>query len=227
MAERAAPAQILIGMAARNHDACLVARNQEHALELRLAAFFFAKAAFEARINEVHERRVGTRSRVRPDGNWRWRTAEDRLEALLGRRSMSRRRRRLLRDVAEMWDNVALPAAIRFVQQMGLEDAAGGSSDGSLLLEAGPRYREERYRPAALPADPLAFEETHLRTCLLVMLEHLVLLERRFRPRPPLKVPRAEKLREVSAWFDELRADYDGPHAAYFKRIRLKGPGGS
>lgn len=221
MAERSAPALAFLGMAARNYDAACAADHAGQALELRLATFFFARAAFEARINDVHEQRVGTRSAVRPDPRWRWRDAEERLETLLGHRAMSRRRRRLLRDVAEMWADVTRPAPIRIVQQMGLD--AGAAPPARLLLETPPQYRAERYRPAALPADPLALEERPLQTCLLVMLEHLVLLERRFRPDPPLRVRRDGAMQSVEAWFDELRDAYEGPHAAYFKRIRLAG----
>ncbi len=207
-------------MAARNHDASLAA-DGNRSLELRLATFFFAWAAFEARINEVHEQRIGTRTAVGPDPEWRWRTEVDRLERLLGGRAMSRRRVRLIQDVAELWANVSRPAVVRFVQQMRL-DGDGPFEDGNhLLLEAGPRYREERYRPARLPANPLDLEERHLRTCLLVILEHLVLLERRFRPEPPLRVRRHDRWESLASWFDELRATYEGPHAVYFRRIRL------
>jgi hypothetical protein len=92
-----------------------------------------------------------------------------------------------------------------------------------VLLETGPAYREARYRPAALPADVLSFGDRHLRTCLLVMLEHLVLIERRFHPEPPLVIRREGGSIEIGEWFEELRSGYVGPHAAYFDRIRLPG----
>ncbi|MEJ2219049.1 MAG: hypothetical protein P8099_20880 [Gemmatimonadota bacterium] len=215
-------AQVFLGFAAHQYAAAEVAENAGAALEHRLAAFFFAYGGFQGRINEAYQQRLH-QGRVHADPEWRRRTPERRLEVLLGG-ELSRRRRRLLRDVEEMWDTVARPAALRLVRQMtlGTPDRSG-SGDARVLLETGPGYREDRYRPAALPADALTFDDRHLRTCLLVMLEHLVLIERRFHPQPPLRVRRGDGNADVGDWFEELRRDYTGPHAAYFSRIRLPG----
>ncbi|HKJ93897.1 MAG TPA: hypothetical protein VJ957_12080 [Longimicrobiales bacterium] len=215
-------ARVLLGFAVRQHAAAVDADDAVVALEHRLATFFFAYGGFQARINEAYQQRLH-QGRVHADQEWRHRTPERRLEALLGAREMSRRRRRLLRDVDEMWDSVTRPAALRVVKQMALDTPPDGPDRGGVrvLLETGPAYREERYRPAALPADVLSFEERHLRTCLLVMTEHLVLIERRFHPQPPLHVRTDAGPMDIGDWFEALRDGYTGPHAAFFDRIRL------
>lgn len=214
-------APVLLGFAAHQHAATRKAESAGAALEHRLAAFFFAYGGFQGRINEAYQQRLH-QGRVHADPEWRRRLPEHRLEALLGD-ELSRRRRRLLRDVEEMWETVARPAALRVVKQMTLETASDRTGAPSVLLETGPAYREARYRPAALPSDALSFDDRHLRTCLLVMVEHLVLIERRFHPQPPLRVHVGEAELDVGDWFEELRKGYDGPHAAYFSRIRLPG----
>lgn len=212
-------AQVLLGFAAHQHAAAHAAGSARAALEHRLAAFFFAYGGFQGRINEAYQERLH-QGRVHADPDWRRRTPERRLDALLGD-ELSRRRRRLLRDVEEMWEAVARPAALRVVTQMTLATAPDRTSASHVLLERGPAYRENRYRPAALPSDALSFEDRHLQTCLLVMLEHLVLIERRFHPQPPLHVRRGDAELDIGNWFEELREGYTGPHAAYFSRIRL------
>lgn len=210
-------ARVLLGFAAHQHAAA--AANGAAALEHRLAAFYFAYGGFQGRINEAYQQRLH-QGRVHADPEWRRRTPERRLEALLGD-ELSLRRRRLLRDVEEMWEIITRPAALRVVKQMTLETTSERAGTPAVLLETGPTYREPRYRPAALPADALSFGDLHLRTCLLVMLEHLVLIERRFHPQPPLRVRRGSHELDVGDWFEELREGYGGPHAAYFSRIRL------
>ncbi|MEJ2184955.1 MAG: hypothetical protein P8Z36_03360 [Gemmatimonadota bacterium] len=212
-------ARVLLGFAAHQDAAAREAESAGAALEHRLAAFFFAYGGFQGRINEAYQERL-QQGRVHADPEWRRRTAERRLGVLLGN-ELSRRRRRLLRDVEEMWGLVARPAARRVVKQMTLETASDREGGPHLLLETGPEYREVRYRPADLPLDALSFDDRHLRTCLLVMLEHLVLIERRFHPQPPLRLRRDGAEIGVGDWFEELRRGYTGPHAAYFSRIRL------
>lgn len=212
-------AQVLLGFAAHQHAAACAADDAAAALEHRLASFFFAYGGFQGRINEAYQLRLH-QGRVHADPDWRRRTPERRLEALLGD-ELSLRRRRLLRDVDEMWEIVARPAALRVVKQMTLDPVSDRPGAPRVLLETGPANRESRYRPAALPSDALSFEDLHLRTCLLIMLEELVLIERRFHPQPPLLVRGEDRALGVGDWFDSLRADYVGPHAAYFSRIRL------
>jgi hypothetical protein len=212
-------AQVLLGFAAHQHAAVQGAGSAGAALEHRLAAFFFAYGGFQSRINEAYQQRLH-QGRVHADPDWRRRTPERRLHALLGD-ELSQRRRRLLWDVEEMWETLARPAALRVVRQMTLETAAESADAPRVLLETGPANREARYRPAALPSDALSFDDRHLQTCLLVMLEHLVLIERRFHPQPPLRVRRGDAELDIGDWFEELRAGYTGPHAAYFSRIRL------
>ncbi len=212
-------AQVLLGFAAHQHAAGRDADNAGAALEHRLASFFFAYGGFQGRINEAYQQRLH-QGRVHADPDWRRRTPERRLETLLGD-ELSLRRRRLLRDLDEMWEIVARPAAVRVVKQMTLETASDRPGAPRVLLETGPAHRESRYRPAALPSDPLSFENLHLHTCLLIMLEQLVLIERRFHPQPPLLIRGRNGEQGVGDWFDALRADYVGPHAAYFSRIRL------
>jgi hypothetical protein len=191
-------------------------------LRHRLGALTWACSALEARANEVQaEHGIPGRVRV-PEAEWRARPLEQRVGELVGAREMSRRRQRLLRDVEEFRDAILRPRPARFVEQLRLDDP-GRDAVPVLVESAGGR--ERRYRPADLPGNPLNFADGHLRTALLVVLEHVVLLDRRFERHHPLTARRGTGEVTAAAWFEELRGGYQGPHAAYFRRVR-PGPRG-
>ncbi|MEX2610527.1 MAG: hypothetical protein WEA24_11315 [Gemmatimonadota bacterium] len=217
------PAQVFLTCAVADWDALgddAMAGPEEvlrwERLRRRLGAFIWACSALEARANEVQaEHGIPGRVRV-PEAEWRTRPLEQRVGELVGEREMSRRRQRLLRDVEEFRDAVLRPRPARFVEQLRLDDLGRAAP---VLVESAAG-QDRRYRPADLPGNPLNFGDGHLRTALLVLLEHVVLLDRRFERHNPLTARRGAGEVTAPAWFEELRGGYQGPHAAYFQRIR-------
>lgn len=233
------PGAIFLSFAARNFDE---ARRVDEAgredpdqrwraTEHRLAAFLFACSALEAHVVGVHQCFFGQGRTPRELRTWRARSLEARVKELLPKRSWSVRRRRLLADVVQLRRRAEQPPPFQVAEQIELFGPAEppahgafwfGPDRGGWFKVAPRRDEDDEHQPAGLPDDPLDLDERQLTTALLVVLEHTVLLDRHFQgwSEWPLSARVGGRTVTAAEWFDALRAGYEGPHAAYFRRVR-------
>lgn len=232
------PGAIFLYFAARNLDeSCRLegaGRDVERrwrAVEHRLSAFVFACSALEAHVVGVHQCFFAHRLPAREVRAWRELPLDERVKDLLPKRSLSSRRRRLLAEVMAFKRRVEQPPPFQVAEQIELfgppePPSSGtfwfGAERGAFVKVTPKRDDDNEDRPTGLPKDPLDLEAVPLVTALLVVLEHCVLLDRHFQgwAEWPLSLRRDGRTVTAAEWFFELRAGYDGPHAAYFRRIR-------
>lgn len=209
-------------------DARLPVEERWRPLELRLRCLTYALTALEAHVVAVHQCFFAREMTTRQVLSWRKRPLLDRFSDLLPKRAHSARRQRLLRDVVELERLVRQPPPLQVVEQIDLfersERPRGADfwfGNAVWVRRAGPKDDDEGHRPAELPRDPLELTDRALDTALLVVLEHVVLLDRTFRgwAEHPLSTRYDGKALTAGEWFLELRESYVGPHAAFFKRV--------
>lgn len=201
------------------------------ALEMRLGALLYTSSAIEAHAVAVHQCFFARDMPTREVLLWRRGPLVERFADLLPRKVHSARRQRLLADVVELIDLVRQPPPIAVAEQIDLFERTERPSGPEFwfgntvwVRREPPRLpEEERHHPAELPIDPLELTDQALETALLILLEHVVLLDRHYTrwAEWPLATRIGGETVTAAAWFDELRKAYDGPHAAYFRRIAL------
>lgn len=232
------PAAVFLAYAMRNLDLAEAAKRERplaqarwRAVEHRLSCFVFACSALEAHAVAVHQAFFAHRMPSRAVLAWRERPLAERLFELLPRRERSLRREQLLEDVLTFRRRVEQPPPFPVAEQIELfarpeperADAFwfGDARSAFVRLFSEP---SDEHRPADLPGHPLDLDERGLETALLVVLEHIVLLDRHFKgwAEWPLRAVKDGRPQSAAAWFEELRGRYEGPHAAYFRRIRIE-----
>lgn len=188
----------------------------------------FACTALEAHLVAIHQCFFGRDFTTRQIAEWRERPLLERLSSVLPRRAHSLRRQRLLQDVLDVERLLRQPPPFQVAEQIDLFERslrpAGydfwfGRTAWARRTDSGQRGRERGY--AEFPLNPLDLTSSHIRTALLIVLEHCVLLDRSFVgwAEHPLTATDHEGAVTATLWFEELRADYAGPHAAYFRRV--------
>ena len=201
-------------------------------VEHRLSALLFACSALEAHLVAIHQVFFGHRISRQEAAAWRQLPILERLSSLLPKRVFSTRRQLLLREVLELRERIAQPPPFQVAEQIELfapvqtrssSDFWFGSSQGAWVKVPLDAQEEEENPPSAgLPKDPADLLDLHVVTALLILLEHAILLDRIYQnwSEWPLSVLRDRDPSHASQWFEELRAPYEGPHAAYFRRLR-------
>jgi hypothetical protein len=202
-------------------------------LEIRLSCLNFAMSALEAHTVAVHQVFFAGSMPRRQVAEWRRRPLVERMADLLPKKVHSARRQRLLQDVIDLVEHVRQPPPFQVAEQIDLFERPERPSGTefwygkSVWVRSPPPHEvnetDERYRPSDLPTDPLDVGRAQLSTALLIILEHLVLLDRHFKDWPewPLTTRHENEEISVSAWFALLRSDYTGRHSAFFRRIQL------
>jgi hypothetical protein len=201
--------------------------------EARISALSYAHAALEAHTVGVHHCFFGQKMATREVVAWRQQSLVQRFAELLPKTAQSGRRQRLLRDVVELLALCRQPPPLHVVEQIelfarkdkpsGADFWFGRSTWVRRELPKGSLGDKEPGHPAGLPKDPLALGESPTMTALLVLLEHVILLDRYY-PRWsewPLRTWRRAEELSAAGWFEELRGGYDGPHASSFRRVVL------
>lgn len=197
-------------------------------LEQCARALGFACTALEAHLVGIHQCFFGRDFTTRQIEEWRERPLLERLSSVLPRRAHSLRRQRLLQDVLDVERLLRQPPPFQVAEQIDLFERslrpAGydfwfGRTTWARRPERTQRGGERGY--AALPRNPLDLTTSHVRTALLIVLEHCVLLDRSFGgwAEHPLTATDPHGPCTATLWFEELRADYAGPHAAFFRRV--------
>ena len=231
------PGPVFLAFAAQSYreardlpdDAGAIARFRP--LELRLSALTFMASALEAHMVAVHQCFFARDMPTREVLLWRRGPLIARFADLLPRKVYSARRQRLLADVVELIDVARQPPPIAVAEQIDLFERTERPSGPEFWFGNSvwvrrdvPRLpEEERHHPAALPTDPLELEDESMQTALLILLEQCVLLDRHYTAWAewPLATRIGSETLTAAAWFDEMRQAYNGPHAAYFRRISL------
>lgn len=197
-------------------------------LEHCARALGFACTALEAHLVGVHQCFFGRDFTTRQINDWRERPLVERLSSVLPRRAHSLRRQRLLQDVLDLEHLLRQPPPFQVAEQIDLFERSlrPAGYDFWFGRTAWARRSDRAHRGverghAELPRHPLDLTTSHISTALLIVLEHCVLLDRIFASwaEHPLTGTAHEGPFTATGWFEEIRADYAGPHAAYFRRV--------
>lgn len=197
-----------------------------------LSALLFAGSALEAHVVGLHHCFFAHRMRAEAVVAWRQRPLPERLADLLPKKVLSQRRRRLLDDVLALQRRVLQPPPFHVAEQIELFAPAAppekgafwfGNTESTWVKMPSAGDDDDTHHPAGFPLDPLDLQPRHLVTALLILLEHAVLLDRAYRSWSewPLSVFVGGEVRTAGEWLGVLRHSYEGPHAAYFRRIRI------
>lgn len=234
------PAALFLHFAARNLEESRVfvsPAGHEHTpqwrlVEHRLSAILFACSAVEAHLVAIHQVFFAHRISRQEAADWRQLPILERLASLLPKRVFSARRQLLLREVLDLRERISQPPPFQVAEQIELfapvqtrssSDFWFGSSQGAWVKVPLDAQEEEENPPGAgLPKDPADLQDIHVVTALLILLEHAILLDRIYQnwSEWPLSVLRDKDPSPATQWFEELRESYEGPHAAYFRRLR-------
>lgn len=236
------PAALFLHFAARNLDesrgiapvSSLEHAHQWRLVEHRLSCVLFACSALEAHLVAIHQVFFAHRMSRQNAATWRQLPLVERLSSLLPKRVFSTRRQGLLHEVLELRERIAQPPPFQVAEQIELfapvrtrssSDFWFGSSPGTWVkvpLETSEKI--DHPASAGLPKDPADLKDVHIVTALLILLEHAILLDRAYPQWSewPLSVLLERDAIPAAAWFEALRERYDGPHAAYFRRIRTE-----
>lgn len=203
-------------------------------MEHRLSCVRFATAALEAHVLALHQVFFAHQMTQAEGAAWRRLPLSERLQALLPKRVLSPRRRNLLQEVLALEERISRPPPFQVAEQIELfaptetrssADFWFGSARGA-WVKVPLRQSDEpdEARPAGLPDDPAELSTPHVLACLLVLLEHALLLDRAYPEWSewPLSLFHDGQARSAGEWFQALRERYEGPQAAYFRRIRTE-----
>ena len=228
--------ELFLSIAIKNHDN-FVENNYQHQdtfpqEELLLSSFMYAYCALEAHISDTC---YFFQNQIPQCSSQKWKTKiiEDRLQYLLGDKIISKRRRRLLENIREFRHSIQHPEPFVILERTTVisERECGhgivetiSKYTRSNIVKARKKYISTHYKPSKFPPDPLLIEYIHIQTALLIILEHILLLERKYKKRSgnPILILRKGEVILVTECFKTLRNKYNGPHAAYFNRINIK-----
>lgn len=236
------PAALFLHFAARNLEESRIdtavslseRTPQWRLVEHRLSCVLFACSALEAHLVAVHQVFFAHRLSRQEASSWRQLPMVERLSSLLSKRVFSTRRQMLLQEVLELRERIAQPPPFQVAEQIELfapvqtrssSDFWFGSAQGAWVKVPLETQEGTDHQPSAgLPKDPADLNDTHVVTALLILLEHAILLDRAYAnwSEWPLSVLRDRVACPAVLWFEDLRQAYEGPHAAYFRRIRTE-----